>query len=207
MDPSSRTDSRNAPLEALGGAPAPPEVVDGWRRLTRFPDGALREWWALLEPALTRPAVLQDGQRVGAFAARFALDHDDVALAVQASAFLVGRAAALDLAPDLLKEDLAKLSGRLGTIAEIVAAGYRERLRALRELAFEKSLLDHGNLLVGVEWRVDQVRASSHAVGLDTSLVFLTLKYRNGDDVARLTLQLTPAALDRLREFVGRFDG
>lgn len=206
MAPSS-PDPRTTPLKALQGTPAPAEVQDGFRRLTRFPDGALKQWWTLLEPALTKPVLLQDGRRVAEFAQLFALNRDDVAVAVQASAFLVGQAVALDLSPDDLKADLTSLSGQLPAAAETVSAGYRERLRGLRELALERSLLDHGNLLVGLEWRVDQVNASSHGIGLDSSLVFLTLKYRNGDDIERLTLQLTPPALDRLREFVGRFGG
>ena len=209
MDGSTPTDPdpRSAPLKVLQGEPAPAEVQDGWRRLSRFPDGALNRWWTLLEPALAKPDLLRDGRRVAEFAEHFALDHDDVRVAVQASAVLVGRAVAIDLPVDDLKEDLTTLSGRFGSAAEAVTAGYRDRIRGLRKLAFERSLVDHGNTMVGLEWRIDQVSASSHAIGLDSSVVLLTLRYQRGDDVERLTLQLTPSALNQLREFVGRFDG
>ncbi|ANM28747.1 hypothetical protein ABI59_02660 [Acidobacteria bacterium Mor1] len=198
-------DPRTAPLDALQGSPAPPPVLDGWRRLARFPDGALKQWWALLEPAVVRPTLLEDGVRVAEFAQMFGLGHEDVRMAVQATAFLVTQSMAIDLAGEKLAADLEKLGAKSPEAAKIVADGYEERRPRLRELIVEWSLADHGNLLVGLDWRVDEIKTSSHGAELNTPVVLMTLKYRGGDGDKRLTLQLTPSAMQRLTEFVGRF--
>jgi hypothetical protein len=193
-------------LKVLQDTLAPVPVLDGWKRLTRFPNGALEQWWTLLEPAVTKAALLEDGVRVAQFAQLFALRHDDVALAVQASAFLVTQAVALNLEPDLLKADLELISGQHLTAASQIVEGYEKRREDLRELILEWSLHEHGSVLEGVDWRVDQITASSHGKDLDAPIVLMTLKYRDANDSHRLTLQLTSTAMEQLQAFVRLFE-
>jgi hypothetical protein len=58
---------------------------------------------------------------------------------------------------------------------------------------------------VGLDWRLDSVTASDRGVQLDSSVVLLTVRYRDCDSLKRLTLQLTSDSLRQLKTFVDRF--
>ena len=60
--------------------------------------------------------------------------------------------------------------------------------------------------LIGLDWRVDRVSASSRAARLDTDVIYLTLRYREGDSVDRVTLQLSTKGVRDLRAFLQRFE-
>jgi len=69
----------------------------------------------------------------------------------------------------------------------------------------QESLADHGKVLVGIDWREDNVTASDRGAKLNTTVVLLTLRYRENNRVERITLQLTPEAMKELKLFCDRF--
>ena len=62
-----------------------------------------------------------------------------------------------------------------------------------------------GVACIQVQREPDTVSASDRGADLQTSVIFLTLRYRDGDEPGRITFQLTPQALSQLRGFMGRF--
>jgi len=54
---------------------------------------------------------------------------------------------------------------------------------------------------------VDNVTASDRGAKLNTTVVLLTLRYRDGNREERITFQLTPDAVRELKLFCDRFTG
>ncbi len=67
------------------------------------------------------------------------------------------------------------------------------------------TLADHGKVLTGLSWRVDNVTSSDRGADLASPVVFLTLRYQEGKDSDSVTLQLTPESLQELKAFMERF--
>lgn len=181
----------------------PPQAFDGWNRLTRFPDGALERFWELMQPALAdHPETVG---RARAFAEGHAIRPEDLEAALEATLFLVRHAVSCDLDSESFAEDLARISGPLPRAGELVARGYADDKPRLREALFERALLAHGDVLVGLDWRVDTIRATRSAAKLDYEVVLLTLHVRRGDTVEQRHVQVAPGALAMIRDFARTF--
>jgi hypothetical protein len=111
----------------------------------------------------------------------------------------------LDLSLEAFHHDLDALSGGDHEGAKIISAKYDEMKAGLRALIIQNSLADHGNLLVGLDWRLDEITASDRGTQLNTVVVFLTLRYRAGNQIERITFQLSPEAMKELKRFTDRF--
>ncbi len=70
----------------------------------------------------------------------------------------------------------------------------------VRRQLLRGALIDHGNVLEGVDWRVDQVATSSRGGLLREPVGVITLRYRTGGKEERLTVQLVPEALHELQQ-------
>ena len=103
------------------------------------------------------------------------------------------------------RADLEALSGPLKAPVDAVMQRYDEIRRSLRETIVEGTLLDHGNVLLDLDWRVQTISTSSRGANLDTTVVLMTLRYGDGKGRKSLTLQLTPASIGLLKDFVSRF--
>lgn len=188
------------------GAPAPAQVVDGWRRFLGFPAAAARPFWALLEPSLTRPGEPLPKTLLDHYCAEFQLPHQDVVAALFASGFVLERSAAANLAPAAVHEDFVTLSGDDTARADLIAGLYGENQGLIRRTLFEETLADHGKIATGVDWRVDRVVSSDRGADLEAPVVFLTIRYREGRKEDRFSVQLTPEALTQFRNFMNRFE-
>lgn len=195
-----------AVLNALGGQPAPEPVVAGWKRFLGMPTRARQEFVELLTRSVVEADESELVRAVEGFAGESGVARDDVVGALQACQFLLHRAAAIDLNPERFAEDLQALSpdSEAGAL-RLVGTRYGPLKERIREELFLQSLADHGKVLVDLDWRMDSVKASDRAVGLEGPVVFLTLRMRDADGVERTTVQLTPPAIRKLRSFVQRF--
>jgi len=198
---------RPAPnLGCLHGAPAPARVVEGWRHLTGLPEAARNDLWQILGAAILQPEATDLRSAIEAVAREHQVPAPATLAALEACDVLLAGAAAANLEPDALAQDLASLAGgATGPPAAELVQRYREVRPLLRERLLEATLADHGKVLTGLDWRVDEVTASDRGVVGRTSVVYLTLRYREGTEEGRLSLQLTPAALRHLRAFTERF--
>src|SRR6185436_2551560 len=108
-------------------------------------------------------------------------DEALLAPAIKACRFLLRRAAAIDLSRALFTEDLAQLAGSTPELAALLLAGYEAGKAVVRRELLRSALFDHGKLVEGVSWRVDQLTTSNRGDKLDARVVSLTLRYQEGE--------------------------
>ena len=141
------------------------------------------------------------------YAGRFEANAVHLLAAAHACAYLLRRASAAGLEVAALVADVDRLTGGARAVSELLASRYEAVRGDLRLQVLEDSLADHGNVLVGFDWRIDQVRQSNHGAQIDAPVVLLNLKYRRGPQHGELSLQLTPSAVASLKAFWARFEG
>jgi hypothetical protein len=192
-------------LYCCNGNPAPIPVVDGWKRFLAFSQTAKNNFLPLLMSSLLGTSGQHVDDMLDAFCQDHGLSAQDVVSAVQSCDFIIRQAATLDLSLEAFQHDLDALSGGDDAGAKIISAKYDEIKAELRALIIQESLADHGNLLVGLDWRLDEITASDRGTQLNTVVVFLTLRYRAGNQIERITFQLSPEAMKELKRFTDRF--
>lgn len=194
-------------LHSFGGQSPPKYLIEGWERLLGFPSEAQPGFFDLVVAAVFQPADPANRERFDSFRQRHQLPEPDFVAAIQACGLLLRRASAHDLDKEHFSRDVAALSGGRATATEPLLDRYEEIKRHVRQQLVTEALADHGNVLVGIDWRVDQVASSNKGARLNTNVVMLTFRYRDGDRSERITFQLTPQALSELKTFTERIGG
>jgi len=192
-------------LKCCQDRPVPHAVVEGWKKFLGFPEKAINNFWSILRPVLMQPTNPNNSQRIESFSGDYGLKEKDVVAALRSCDFLLRQAAALDMDAALFRQDLATLSEGDEQGAEVILSQYQGAKAELRKVIIQESLADHGNVLVGIDWRVDNVTASDRGTNLNTMVVLLTLRYRDANRTERITLQLTPEGMKELKLFCDRF--
>jgi hypothetical protein len=192
-------------LKCCQDRPVPHAVVEGWKQFLGFPEKAMNSFWGILRPALMQPANPKNRQRIESFCGDYGLIEKDVVAALRGCDFLMRQASALDMDATPFRQDLAALSEGDEQGAEVILSQYEGAKADLRKQIIQESLADHGNVLVGIDWRVDNVTVSDRGTKLNTTVVLLTLRYRDANRTERITLQLTTEAMKELKLFCDRF--
>jgi hypothetical protein len=179
-------------------------VVSGWRKLLKLSSSARRSFWNLLGPALLEPTSEAQEGRLRDFSRANGLSKADLDAALRSVGFLLERSSALDLPLGTFQADVAVLSEETTPEGlEVLFSRYDDIRAQLRSGVVQGSVADHGNVLVGLDWRIDNVIASDRGQ-VDTTIVLLTLRYLEGTKPGRLTLQLTTEALHEIKLFTDR---
>jgi hypothetical protein len=187
-------------LHAAGGATPPSDVAEGLRRLASMPAEAIAKFWQALAPCLRDPRSEETGRILDVFCSAYRLAEDDLAAAIRACRFLIEGGVRLDLPAERLGEDIDRLCPEAPEIKVLLLAGYEPIKAELRQIMLAGAIADHGNLLVGAQWRVDIVDSTDRGARLGVPVVMLTLHYREGRDMKRITLQALPDMMGRLKE-------
>jgi hypothetical protein len=187
------------PLHALGGRPAPDEIARDLALLLELSPPARAGFWEVLGPCLVEPVPDTMEARLDAFCRAHEVPGTVLARALKACRFLVWQASSRGVASDRFAEDLASLHPSR-ELADVLLAGYDAARAQVRRELLRGALLDHGNVLDGVDWRVDHVATSNRGGLLGEPVGVLTLRYRVGGKDERLTLQLVPEALRALHQ-------
>jgi hypothetical protein len=195
-------DAAQAPVElrCLRGKPTPPGLANDLRGLTRLPDVARDALWSVLGPCLAEPLAAEADGMLDAFCHTHGLHRDDLARPIKACRFLLREAARGNVARATFVQDLRALCGKDDAIEQFFVAGYDAACKVVRQEVLQGTLADHGKLLMGVDWRVDSVQASNRGSKMRVPVALLTLRYREGDETKRITLQVLPETLRQLRE-------
>ena len=191
----------DTPLHTLGGQPAPADIARDLALVLDLPPSARARLWEVLGPCLVEPLPDTMEGRLDAFCRAHQAHPEMLASALKACRFLLWQAGSRGVPKDRFAEDLASLAGgddAAQPIGEILLAGYDAAVSQVRSELLRGALLDHGNVLEGVDWRVDQVATSSRGGVLRAPVGVLTLRYRAGGKEERLTVQLVPEALREL---------
>jgi len=192
-------------LKCCQDRPVPQPVAEGWKQFLGFPEKAMNSFWGILRLALIQPANPDNRQRIESFCGDYGLKENNMVAALRSCDFLMRQAAALDMDATLFRQDLAALSEGDEQGTEVILSQYEGAKADLRKMIIQESLADHGKVLVGIDWRVDNVTASDRGAKLSTTVVLLTLRYRDANRTERITLQLTPEAIKELKLFCDRF--
>jgi hypothetical protein len=175
----------------------PPELADDLQLAAAMPESARALLWSLLGPCLTEPIPERMGRTLDRFAADHGIDGDALARAIRGCRAIVRGAALSDMDEAALAADLETLLGPEPALTRLLSAGYAAAKTQVRGEAVRAAMVQHGSVLEGIDWRLDQVMASSAGGPARFPTVMLTLRYREAGRDRHLTLQATP---ERLRE-------
>ena len=192
-------------LATCRGQPAPAPVQEGWETLLTLPSSTLQAFAELLMASIADVNEEELGQAVTGFSGRYGLDTDAVIKSVQACQFLLRQAAVLDLDPSAFASDLRELSGEETGPLRVLLSRYGPMKTRIRERLLVQTLMDHGKVLVGLDWRVDRISASNRLSGPASDVVILTLELQSTGETERVNIQLPTRSLSLLQEFCALF--
>ena len=187
------------PLHALGGQPAPDEIARDLALVLELSPSGRARFWEALGPCLVEPLPDAMEARLDAFCRAHEVPPGLLARALKACRFLVWQAGSRGLAREAFAADLASLCPS-DELAAVLLPGYDAARAQVRRELLRGALGDHGNVLDGVDWRLDHVATSSRGGLLQAAVGVLTLRYRAGGKEERLTVQLLPEALRDLHQ-------
>lgn len=178
-----------------------------WQRLVALPAPVVDSFWEVLGPFLVLGPGRDFEQRLEAYCRLRQVEAREVLPALNACQLLVNEAVARDLGAESLARDLEQLPDPRDRAGAMLVRGYEQARPALRQRILSDSLLDHGNVLTGVDWRLDQTLASTRGVQLNAPVAVVTLRYRSGERADRITLYLDAQRLQELRAVCDRLLG
>ena len=193
-------------LAMCRGHEGPTAVIEGWKSYLSLPSELQLRLWQVVLPGILTPGDPTNQARVEAFVNEDAVLPEQSAGMINAGGFVLTQACAQDLSPEALRHDLHLLSDGEAEGSAILLSVYGTEKQRVREAFLRQTLADHGNVLVSLDWRIDQVSASNRGARLEAPVVFLTLAYITGEERRRISLQVTPEGLRDLRQFLSQFD-
>jgi hypothetical protein len=179
---------------------APAEIVGDLRKLLELPPRARQTLWDVLGVCLGAQIPAAAEARLTEFCKAHGADQGELAAAIKACRFLLRSAVSLDLSRAVFAEDLASLAGEGRELSELLLAGYDSAKKLIRAEILQGALADHGKLCEGIDWRVDYLASSNRGEKLRIPVAMLTLRYREGSQSDRITLQFLPDAIRDLRK-------
>ncbi len=191
-------------LATLGGADAPAGFAEDLRCLLRLPAEARPKLWQVIEPCLAEELGKDAERLLDVFASAYRVAADDLARALKAVRFLVKTAVQCNVPAPTVADDVASLCPDAPWLAQLIAAGYEPLRAAFRREVMKAAVADHGNLLIGAQWRIDTIDASERGADLRVPVAVLTLQYREGTELRRITLQALPEMMLQLKKICGQ---
>ncbi len=187
-------------LACLGGQPPPVRVQRDFEALVSLPEGAREAFWKVLWPCLV-PTVGEDADRA---VEQFSREHravgQQVAEAIRGLRFLIFEAAGAGAEKHVFAADLGVLCGEHANAwREVLLPRYEEARDVLRSQLVRQTIVDHGRLMVGLDWRIDRILGSQHGRAIQANVALLTFTYQDGDERKRITLHAEPAMMMRMR--------
>lgn len=193
------SDSPPPTLHAAGGARPPPDLAGDLGRLAAMRPEAVAKLWQALGPCLSDPGSEETARTLDVFCAAYGVDEDDLARGIKACRYLIEGGARLDLPAEKVAEDIGRLCPEAPEIGTVLLAGYEPVKAEMRRAIVASALAEHGKLLLGVQWRVDVVDSSDRGARLGVPVVMLTLRYREGSEERRITLQALPDMMGQIK--------
>lgn len=193
-------------LQFLDGDAPPERVAVDLRTLASLPEAVLAALRDALEPALA--SHMDD--RAEAALAKFCRTHGvteaELAPGLLALRLVLLRALERDLPAAGLVNPLGRVFDDVAIVERLVAL-YADLRVARARTALVRALGEHGKTVMGIDWRLDTVRACQHGGNIDENLVLLTFRYQRGQAPGRVTLQLMPDMVAELRDICDKLVG
>jgi len=186
-------------LLSLGGMSPPPELTLGLKDLLLLPKTAQDHFWEALEPSLRVPLPKDLDKHLLAFQRQHEAPERRLARALSACRQLLRQAVANNLTVAEFERDLVAIADDEAAVTRILLPAFERAVPIVREEILYGSLTDHGKLLAGVDWRVDSMLLSHRGRRLQSPIALVTLRYIEGKEQRRITLQVLPEMLDQLK--------
>jgi hypothetical protein len=190
-------------LRCLAGGAFPDALRTDASRIQKLPAGVLKEMGHILRDCVLQPMTSAVGDKLGRFCQQHEVAEADLGGVMKVCGWLLHQASELDLSPAQLTEDVQAIFGDAGELGPILQAEYGPFKAVVRDQLLNDALVNHGKVLVDVDWRVDRIISERQAAKLDTPVALVTLAYRDVEGSGRLTLQITPDRLARLAQVFG----
>lgn len=190
---------KNPLLHTLDGAPAPDELAPSLMKVMDLEESLRQSFEKLVLPVLGQAPDDQVDTAITQLCKNNNLEIDSAGTAIKATRYFIRQAAALNVTPAQINDDLKSL-GCPGELVTLINKIYELSLNDLRLEIAQATIVAHGNVLTGVEWRVDTLGASNRGRGINIPVAMITLHFRNGEETNRITLQALPDAVGALRE-------
>ena len=110
---------------------------------------------------------------------------------------MLKRAAEANATAEQMAQDLAAVDA--ADQAEAIVALYGAQGNDLRAELARAAVLSHGNVMSGIEWRIDSVASTDRAKEINLAVAMLTFHYVDNATDKRITLQVLPDMLGELR--------
>jgi hypothetical protein len=204
-DPQNPASDDRPRLASFQGEPVPEAVATGWAEFLTWGPSTQQAFVELLVSTVVERDEAALGQALERFCEANGIQGAAALSVLRTCQGLLRHGAALDLEPEDFMEDLRKLSAGESGAMRLVGTRYVPLKRRIREGLLAQALADHGQVLTGLSWRVDRLEGSDRAVGLNAPVVWLTLEVQEGEESRRHSMQLTPDAIQALRNFTARF--
>ncbi len=192
----------NVLLFSLNGKAAPEGMAERLCGLERLPSSARDNLEALLLPNLEQLPEDQLDNRIARLCRRNELEVESAGSAIKAVVFLFRAAAAFAIEPEDLASDIQALGGS-PALVELLLPLYLKAVPDLRREIAQTTIATHGAVLVGIEWRIDTLGASSRGRKLNLPVALMTFQFQEGGEVRTKTFQMLPDMVNSLREVCG----
>jgi hypothetical protein len=187
-------------LHCLGGGEPPPSLSGDLRALSQLSPIARARLWDALGPSLAEPVPSAVEALLDEFCHKYDVPGELLARVLKACRFLLREASRLDLPRAAFAEDLSAIAGDSKDVSAFLLSGYEKAKAFVRREIVHSALVEHGKLLVGIDWRLDTINASARGSKLQIPTVLLTLRYREGSREERLTLHATLDVIKGLKQ-------
>ena len=185
-------------LQCLDGESPPPELGEALGHLREIPP---RQRADLLSQLLEPLSDDQIDARIGRLCRRLELAPDRAGPGLKAARFVLRAAAAMNLDREALGADLALLD--VENYVDILDI-YDASRATLRAEVIQASIVAHGRVLMGVEWRIDTLGSSNRGRKLNVPVALMTFHLQNGTQTEHVTMQLVPQMVEQLRDVCNR---
>jgi hypothetical protein len=197
-------------LHCLGQSPVPEPILACWQTFEALSEKARIQIWDVLAPLIVQGL----NEEVGKISTNYCQTHkvspQDLERSVEACHFLLAQAARLDLDEAHFREDLEAVSSEGQPGVQSLMTHFVEMSAFLRKRIIEGSLLDHGKVFSGLDWRIDLMGASDRGLHLDLPMALVTLRYQEGygehNTKGKMSLYLTPEAVHELKQTCERLE-
>ena len=186
-------------LHSLAGRPAPEELGPSLAAIFELPESAHANFKDLIVPNLEPLPEDQLDNRIVRLCRRMEIDPEKAAPPIKSTRFLLRAAASHNTSAEHLAEDLRALCPDTH-LAEILLPIYEEVQEQLRDEVLAGTLQAHGNLLNGLEWRIDTIGSSNLGSEINAPVALLTMHYQDRQQARSFTVQMLPNMVAQLRD-------
>lgn len=187
-------------LHSLGGKPAPAELAPALRVVEELAPTMGEKFGEVLGATLEMLPEDQVDNRIIRLCRKLEIDPEKAAPAIKSTRWLIRNAASVNASPEELTQDLQAVLGPDTSVCDMVLPLYEKALPAIRMEIVQGALRSHGNLLTGLEWRIDTIGASNLGKDLSFPVAMLTMHYLDRQQIGSFTVQMTPDMVAQLRE-------